>query len=239
MEIKVFKDLDVLAGFLGQELAHKLSRPGNVGFAAGKTMDAIYAALRAHPPKEIKAHAWMLDEYLGLSPNDPQTFGSYLTREVFAPLSYHPSMVHKFELGTQSPELAARSYEESLKRAGSLDLQLLGIGLNGHVGLNEPGSTSDSLTRVVDVAEDTRVANQSSFKRLEDVPRHAITMGIQTILNAKEIWLIATGEKKAEIIGRLVGEEPSTDLPASLLKRHPGFRLFLDESAARLIKNPV
>ncbi len=236
MEIKVFKDLDRLATFLAQELAFKMSRPGNVGFAAGKTMDAIYAALRAHPPKEIKAHAWMLDEYLGLSPNDPQTFGSYLAHEVFAPLKIDSSMIHKFELVSQAPESAAKSYEEDLKRAGSLDLQLLGIGLNGHVGLNEPGSKSDSVTRVVEVAEKTRVANQSTFRSLEDVPKLAITMGIQTILNAKDIWLIATGEKKAEIIKRLVNEPPSSDLPASLLKHHSGFKLFLDESAAKFIK---
>ena len=236
MELKIFEDADSLARDVASRLRLKLESRLNVGFATGRTMDPVYVHLAARKPQMPLAQAWMLDEYLGLSAGDSRTYAHYLNERVFTPLEYPVQQINLPRLSMGNPQEAADEYEDRLRLAGGLDVQLLGIGHNGHVGLNEPGSSIHSRTRVVTIAESTRVANQSLFASLEEVPREALTLGLGTLNEAKELWLLAIGRGKAEIIKRFLEGEVTEDVPATLLRSHPGLRVFLDQEAASLLK---
>lgn len=236
MELKIFEDADSLAREVARRLAQKLEKSLNVGFATGRTMDPVYAHLAQKRPQMLLAKVWMLDEYLGLFPGDHRTYAYYLQEKVFTPLDYPAAKINLPRLSMANPQEAADDYEDRLRAAGGLDLQLLGIGHNGHLGLNEPGSSIDSRARVVTIAESTRVANQGFFASLDEVPREALTLGLGTLNEAKELWLLATGKGKAEIIKRFLEGEVSESVPATLLRAHRGLRVYLDEEAASLLK---
>jgi glucosamine-6-phosphate deaminase len=182
------------------------------------------------------ARAWMLDEYLGLPEGDHRSYASYLREKVFVPLEYPGELINLPRLASMAAQEAADEYEDRLRAAGGLGVQLLGIGHNGHLGLNEPGSSVNSRTRVVTIAESTRVANKDFFASLEEVPREAVTLGLGTLSEAKELWLLAIGLGKARIIQRMLEGAVSEDVPATLLRQHPGLKVFLDQEAASLLK---
>ena len=236
MELKICEDADSLARDVARRLAHKLEKSLNVGFATGRTMDAVYAHLALKRPQMPLARVWMLDEYLGLPAGDARTYAHYLHVNVFAPLDYPAAKINLPNLSLSNPQEAADDYEDRLLAAGGLDVQLLGIGHNGHLGLNEPGSSIDSRARVVTIAESTRVANQGFFASLDEVPREALTLGLGTLNDAEELWLLAIGKGKAPIIKRFLEGEVSEDVPATLLRAHPGLQVFLDREAASLLK---
>jgi glucosamine-6-phosphate deaminase len=127
-------------------------------------------------------------------------------------------------------------YDELIKRYGGIDLQVLGIGENGHIGFNEPGTTKETLTHKVKLTKNTRENNSVFFKSLRDVPTEAVTMGIQSILNARKIVLVATKANKAEIMKKLVNNTISNELPASFLKEHPNVIILVDEDAGKYIE---
>lgn len=127
-------------------------------------------------------------------------------------------------------------YDELIYNIGGIDLQLLGIGLNGHIGFNEPGTSFQSNTHVVELMDSTRKANARYFSSINDVPTHAITMGIQSIFNSKKILLLASGHKKANAIERLLNGKVNEDLPASILKNHENITLIADREALSLTK---
>jgi len=199
-------------------------------------MDPVYQQRGGGGGRRGGARGGMLDEYLGLPAGDARNYASYLRERVFNPLKYPVELINLPNLNGQPPQDAADEYEDRLRSAGGLDVQLLGIGHNGHVGLNEPGSSIHSRTRVVTIADSTRTANQSFFASLDEVPREAITLGIGTLLEARELWLLATGKGKAEVIKKFIEGDVTEDVPASLLKSHPGLRVFLDREAASLLK---
>ncbi|MBY0518672.1 MAG: glucosamine-6-phosphate deaminase [Bacteriovoracaceae bacterium] len=234
MKIQVFDTEAQLASHVASLLAAKLEESLTIGFATGKTMVSIYEHLKLNPPRTIKARATMLDEYLGLRANDERSYAAFLNHHVFSPLHFPNSQIF-LPQDLSDPIKASLSYEKAIHNLGGLDLQLLGIGLNGHVGLNEPGSSKESRTRVVKIAESTRVANQNEFSSLEEVPTQALTLGMATLREAKNLWLIANGEKKSEIILKFLKGEVSEDVPATLLRDHPGLTVFLDKNAAKKI----
>ena len=127
-------------------------------------------------------------------------------------------------------------YDDMIKAAGGVDLQLLGIGVDGHIGFNEPGTKFDSLTHVVKLEQNTREVNSRFFKSINEVPTHAVTMGIKTVMNARSIILIATGKSKAKIVKEFIEGPITTKCPASILQLHPFTEVFLDEEAASLLK---
>ena len=188
-------------------------------------MDPVYARLvelnEAAPVNPDAIHAFMVDEYEGLDPADPRSYNAYLRERVFAPLQL--THVHPMNEAT---------YERTIKAVGGIDLQMLGLGLNGHIGFNEPGSSRDSRTRKVEIAQATRQANSTLFAGLEEVPTHAVSIGIATILDAKEIWVLASGASKKKIVKELNRAKVSSQLPASFLKEHPKTTLFLDKESA-------
>ena len=134
--------------------------------------------------------------------------------------------------GIDTSDDALAAYDEAIAQAGGVDMQLLGIGCNGHIGFNEPGTPLESLTHVVELTQNTREVNARFFSSLDEVPTHAATMGIKTVMNARKLLLIALGESKAEAIYNTVKGPVSANCPASVLQLHPNCVIFCDEAAA-------
>jgi glucosamine-6-phosphate deaminase len=173
-----------------------------------------------------------LDEYVGLAGDHPQSYRYYMEQNLFSGVNI-PREKTFIPNGTAA-DLAAEcaAYEEKIKGAGGIDLQLLGIGSNAHIGFNEPGSEFGSTTRLVDLAESTIEDNSRFFASREEVPTQAISMGIKSIMQAKQIVLMANGENKADAIWATVLGPVTSDVPASVLQLHPFVTLVLDEAAA-------
>jgi glucosamine-6-phosphate deaminase len=171
----------------------------------------------------------MLDEYVGLSPGSPARCEVRLRRELVSALRPPPAAFHTIELDRLDPAAAAVAHDRVA--AAGLDLVLLGLGTNGHVGFNEPGSTPESTTRVVALADESREASVERYGA-ERPPEVGVTLGLARLLAAREIWLLVTGERKAAILARALEGEMSNDCPASQLQRHRRLRVFADEPAA-------
>lgn len=217
-------------------LDHISSHPSSViGLATGKTMEPVYEEwARMAEEKKIpheKCFFFMLDEYVGLPKNHPSSFRAYIEKRVLKPLQLH---VDQFAFPPAHAADGGNHYEQTLKEAGGVDLQLLGIGRNGHVGFNEPGSTKNSRTRIVDLTEETIAANKSDFPE-GDMPHRALSMGIETILGAKQLIMLATGKSKADAIKYLLNHHDDPSCPATFMKNHPHFTVVLDPEAASKI----
>lgn len=216
-----------------------LSHPASViGLATGRTMEPVYAQwvkeARERKLNLERAFFFMLDEYLGIDESHPSSFKTYISDRLKNPLGLNDSQfafppVHLVDRGA-----AGEHYEALIKEAGGIDLQLLGIGVNGHIGFNEPGSAVTSRTRVVELTDETKKSNQSHFGEGK-MPTHALSMGIGSILEAKELVLLATGKSKAEAIKYVLNHHDDESCPATFLKSHPHFTLVLDPEAASRI----
>jgi len=170
-----------------------------------------------------------LDEYVGLSHEHPQGYYYFMNKNLFSKIDILPENAHVLCGTAENLQAECAAYEQ---QASDIDLALIGIGNNGHIAFNEPGTPFDSVTHVQELTESTIVANSRLFDDISEVPRSSLTMGIGTIMRAKKILLIASGPAKAEAIYRALREEPTTDMPASALQLHPDVTLVLDEAAA-------
>jgi glucosamine-6-phosphate deaminase len=204
-----------------------------IGLATGRTMEPVYAEwvakVSANPIKMDKAFFFMLDEYLGIDENHPSSFKSYIKDRLIHPLNLSES-----QFAFPPTQLSGEHYERLIKEAGGIDLQLLGIGVNGHVGFNEPGSSVNSRTREVKLTPETMEANKSHFGPGK-MPSKALSMGIGSILEGKELLMLATGKSKAAAIKYLLNHHDDDSCPATFLKSHPHFTLVLDPDAASRI----
>jgi glucosamine-6-phosphate deaminase len=212
-----------------------MSNPScTLGLATGGTMEPLYAGLRARNDTLdcSRVTTFNLDEYVGLSPSHPQSYHAYMTEQLFDHLNFKPSNTHLPVGDVSDPEDEANRYESLVRKSGGIDLQLLGIGTNGHIGFNEPCSSLGSRTRLKTLTSATRDANARFFDDEEMVPRYAITMGIKTILDAKEIVVLATGPNKAAACHKMIEGPISAYWPASVLQFHPNVTALLDEDAA-------
>jgi glucosamine-6-phosphate deaminase len=209
-----------------------------LGLATGSTPLGIYRELiRRHRAGEVdfaRVVTFNLDEYYPMSPDSPHSYRRYMGENFFDLVNIRPEHVHIPAGDTPRERLAeaCAAYERAIADAGGIDFQLLGIGQSGHIGFNEPGSAADSRTRLVTLDTMTRKAAATDFFGEDNVPREAITMGVATILDAREIALIATGEHKSAVVWRAVEGEPSADVAATYLQRHPNATVYLDRSAA-------
>lgn len=202
-----------------------------LGLATGSSPLSTWRALGARKLDYSRVRFFALDEYLGLPEGHPQRYRAVLRREVLDPLGIDPDFVRlPFEHGKPSSE--ADAFELALTRSGGVDLQILGIGRNGHIAFNEPGAKFDSTTRVVKLHPDTRADNARFFEAPELVPRFAVTQGIATILRARHIVLVAFGRAKSEVVAQALAGPVSTAVPASVLQLHPRVTVVLDRPAA-------
>ncbi len=207
-----------------------------LGLATGGTPVSTYRELaRMHREEGLDfstVTTFNLDEYVGLGPDHPQSFRHFMKQHLFDHVNVDPARTYVPDGLATDIAAHAERYEERIRDAGGIDLQLLGIGSNGHIAFNEPGSPADSRTRAVDLTDDTIHANARFFNSIDEVPHHAITMGIGTIMEARQIVLMATGDGKAEAVRRAIEGEADPSHPASLLQRHDHVTFVLDDAAA-------
>lgn len=238
--ICVLDTAEAIADAVAQHVARTLvAKPqATLGLATGKTFISIYASLVRHYRQEgfsfAEAASFNLDEYVGLPDGHPASFRSYMNENLFRHVDL-PSEQAQLPGVEGDLDLACAAYEEAIKARGGIDLQLLGIGQNGHIGFNEPGSAFDSRTRMVELTASTIVANTSDFPPGETPPGNAVTMGIGTILEAREIVLVALGAKKAEVLLSAFEKPASRDCPASALLGHPNVTVYCDAAASALL----
>ncbi len=203
-----------------------------LGLATGSTPEKLYDIMVASDVDFSNMVSVNLDEYVGLAPEDPQSYHYFMQEHLFNQKPFKETYVPD-GLATDEEEETAR-YEGILKEH-PIDVQILGIGTNGHIGFNEPGSSFDSVTRKVKLVQSTIDSNKRYFEKEEDVPKYAYSMGIKSIMRAKKVLLMAFGENKAEAVKGLVGGPVTEDLPGSVLQQHPDAVILLDEDAASLL----
>jgi len=204
-----------------------------LGVATGSSPLPVYRALARRQPTGLgDVAAFALDEYVGLSYEHPESYHSVVEREVTRPLGLRPDRVHVPDGMAEDLDDACLRYEAAIADAGGVDLQILGVGANGHIGFNEPTSSFASRTRVKTLAQATRDDNARFFDRIDDVPIHCITQGLGTIMSARSVLLVAHGEAKAAPVAAVV-EGPVTSMcPGSILQMHADATIVVDEAAA-------
>src|SRR5699024_3877664 len=211
-----------------------------IGLATGSTPEGLYECLiDNYKNGEVDfSHvtSFNLDEYVGLDESHPGSYKYYMKEKLFDHVNIPEEKAHVPSGIATDLESHCKAYEEKIAAAGRIDLQILGIGVNGHIGFNEPGTSFESRTHVVELKESTREVNSRFFNSIDEVPTDAVTMGIQTILDAKEVVLLITGENKAETVRQLIETDVTEDFPASALKNHQNFTLLVDEAAYSKVK---
>ena len=209
-----------------------------LGLATGSSPIGLYQNLiKMFQNKEIsfkEIKTYNLDEYCGLPKSHPESYYSFMYRNLFSHVDIKDENIHIPSSEGEDMQKNCDDYNRLLHQT-TIDLQLLGIGGNGHIGFNEPGTPFDRETFLVKLAERTRQDNKMFFKEDEEVPRYAITMGIKNIMEAKKIVMLISGKSKAEAVKRLLSGEITTDFPASILHKHPDVTVIIDEPAAALI----
>ncbi len=206
-----------------------------IGLATGSSPLPLYQSL-ARRHLDLAGVRWFaLDEYIGLPAGHPESYAAVIERELITPLGIDPAAVLLPDAGRPDADRAAADYEAAIAAAGGIDLQILGIGHNGHLAFNEPGSALDSRTRVEVLTPRTRRANARFFDRLDDVPTRCITQGLGTILAAKRLLLLVQGRDKAEALRQALTGPVHPDCPASVLQLHPDVTVLTDPEAASLL----
>jgi len=238
MEIIIQPDSETASGLAAGVIVRLLrEKPDAVlGLATGSTPLRLYRELvRLHADGEAdfrRVRTFNLDEYIGLPPEHTQSYHSFMWQNLFRHINIDPQNVHIPDgLAADVPAFCT-SYEKEIRAAGGIDIQVLGIGTDGHVGFNEPSSSLASRTRIKTLTVQTRRDNARYFGSEDQVPHHVITMGVGTVMDARQCLLLAFGDAKAPAIAAAV-EGPITAMnPASILQMHPNAKVFLDEAAA-------
>ena len=207
-----------------------------LGFATGSTPLATYAALAALCQRGVVdfslARTFNLDEYTGMDPSHEQSYFRFMYDNLFSKINLPQGNYHLPNGGVADIDAECARYEAAIDAAGGIDLQLLGIGLNGHIGFNEPDDVFSDATHCVTLTESTIEANKRFFASADDVPRQAISMGIGSIMRARAIVMVINGVDKADIAFQAIRGPVTPRVPASILQFHPNVTILLDEAAA-------
>lgn len=241
-QIIIAEDYQSLGKKAAQMVAKQLrENPASVlGLPTGKTPLGFYRELiRLHREEGLDlscAITFNLDEYYGLSPEDKCSFHYYMWENFFKHVNLPAENIYIPDGQAKDIEEECRRYEEAIVKVGGIDLLILGIGTNGHIGFNEPGTAWDSTTHLVRLTPETRRDNKKELNGEGDVPQLAITMGIKTIMRSDKILLVASGANKAAILARALQGQVSPEVPASVLQLHPRLVVITDKEAARFLK---
>lgn len=208
-----------------------------LGLATGSTPLGVYNFLvKAYNENKVSfenVKSFNLDEYVGLEPNHNQSYRFFMNNNLFNHINI--DKMNTFIPSNKKDDNNYLLYDDKIINNGGIDLQLLGIGSNGHIAFNEPGTPFKSKTHIVTLKESTIKDNSRFFNSIDEVPKEAITMGLNSIMQAKKIILIAFGKNKAEAINTMFNKDPNEDLPASILQKHPNTTIYCDEEAASLL----
>ena len=241
MKVIVTKNYDEMSKKAAELMAEIIkNKPACVlGLATGDTPIGMYNELVAkYEAGEIDFSAvrsMNLDEYYPISPDNDQSSRHFMNKHLFDRVNIDKANTRVPDGTAENVREFCSAYEAHLDALGGTDVQVLGIGVDGHIGFNEPGTPFGSITHVVELHESTREANARFFESIDEVPPHAVTMGIKTVMNAKKIILIATGKAKAPIVKEFIQGPVTEEVPASVLQLHPNVEIFLDHEAASLL----
>ena len=242
MDIVILKDANAAADLVAKLTVDAVKQKPNavLGLATGRTMEIVYDKIVAmYDDKKVdfsKCSSFNLDEYIGLAPEDENSYRAYMNKFLFDRVNFDKSKTNVPFGMAEDPYAECKRYEEAINAAGGIDYQLLGIGMSGHIGFNEPMSSLSSLTSVKALTQATVAVNEKLFPSPEMMPTLAITMGVKTILNTRKTVLLATGESKADIIAKAVEGPMCAAVTASALQMHENCVVVLDEAAASKLK---
>jgi len=239
VRVRIFPSADALARTLARDLARVIAkRPALVlGLPTGRTPIPLYRELvalyRAGRIDFSRATTFNLDEFVGVSSDDPRSYRAFMRRHLFDHVNLSPRRTYVLDGNARDAARECERYERAIARAGGLDIQLLGLGANGHIGFNEPAPALVARTHLTRLRDASRRANAGLFgNRLRAVPHEALSMGMATILHARRIVLIATGATKARCVERMIHGPVTPKLPASFLQLHRNAEAWLDRAAA-------
>jgi glucosamine-6-phosphate deaminase len=240
MRVRIFPTPEALGRALALEIARRLAENPRLvmGLPTGRTPIPLYRELvrlhRAGRADFGRATTFNLDEFLGLDRRDPRSYRAFMQTHLFGHVNLPPRRIQFLNGATRNVERECRRYERAIDRAGGIDLQILGLGMNGHIGFNEPARALAAWTHRTRLTPATRRANAALFgNRIGAVPRDALSMGMATILHARRIVLVATGRSKARCVERMIEGPVTPRLPASFLQLHRHAEIWLDQGAAR------
>ena len=247
MEIKPINSYNKMSKLAAEMVTEQIiNKPNTVlGLATGSTPLGMYRELvKIYKKSKLdfsKVITFNLDEYLGLSPEHPQSYHYYMYENFFNHVNIEEKNIHIPKGDTKDPVQECLNYEREIEKVGGIDLQVLGIGVNGHVGFNEPNINLEARTHVIQLSNETIRANSRFFKNLDKVPRKAITMGMATIMKSKKIILMAWGVGKKKPILKVISGHIATDVPASLLQVHNDVILVVDKKiySSSTVTNPL
>jgi len=236
MKLQIAKNKEELAKKAYQVLIDVINSKDEIalGLATGSSPEGIYEIFRQEKPDVSHVTTVNLDEYVGLSADHDQSYAYFMNEHLFKHLKFKATYLPD---GLNPDQVAECARYDEILAANTPDLQLLGIGTNGHIAFNEPGASFDLTTNVAELAPATVEANSRYFATPADVPTHAFSMGIKSIMQAKKILLIASGINKAQAIKDMIEGSITNDLPASILQTHPDVTVIVDEEAASLLSD--
>lgn len=241
MEIIKVKDYDAISeeacGFLVERI-NRLENPV-LGLATGSTPEGLYKRIiekfKQNKVSFKHVKSFNLDEYVGLEKDDPNSYYYFMKDRLFDHVDICLDNVRVPNGVALDLKQECEAHEAAIKAAGGIDVQMLGIGANGHIGFNEPGTPFTSRTQTVNLDESTIKANSRFFNSIEEVPTQAISMGIETIMHSNEILLLVSGENKAEALAKLINREVTEELPGSVLQNHAHITIIADEAALSVV----
>lgn len=238
MRVVIEKNYDVMSHTAAQMVAEQICKKPTcvLGLATGSTPIGLYKELIRMSHDEgldfSRVTTFNLDEYYGLGPEHDQSYRFFMEKNLFENLKTRPKKTHVPDGLAKDPETFCEQYEQAIRDAGGIDLQVLGIGSDGHIAFNEPGSSLGSRTRLKTLTMETIEDNSRFFARVDDVPRFAITMGVATIFEARRCVLLASGVKKAKVVREAIEGPITSQVTASALQLHRDTIVVLDEDAA-------
>lgn len=238
MLLVVRRDYQSMCQYAAEKIASLVREKPHcvLGLATGSTPLGVYQELvRLHKREKLdfsQVQTFNLDEYVGLPREHPQSYYYFMKKNLFDHINIHPLSIHIPNGMAKDIEAECLHYEEEILEAGGIDLQLLGIGSNGHIAFNEPFSSLGSRTRIKTLTEKTRRDNARFFKSIKEVPKYAITMGVGTIMDSRKIILMATGRQKANAIKITVEGPITAKVPATIVQIHPYATILIDKAAA-------
>ncbi|WP_407272425.1 glucosamine-6-phosphate deaminase [Radiobacillus sp. PE A8.2] len=237
MELYTVEDYETMSREVCAIICQKMSTLSSpvLGLATGSTPVRLYEMLveqyKAGAISFSNTHTFNLDEYIGLLANDPNSYRYFMDKHLFNYIDIPNHQVNIPNGKAKNLEDECMRYEESIQAHDGIDLQILGLGMNGHIGFNEPGTSFNSSTHIVELQSSTRKANARFFNTIDEVPTKAITMGISTIMKSKEIVLMVSGENKAIALQELLNKQVSEQFPASILHQHSNVKVIADKAA--------
>jgi glucosamine-6-phosphate deaminase len=241
MQLNIVDSYDELSAKAASIIISQLIlKPDTVlGLATGSTPEGLYQHLVSKFEDGLfhfnQATSFNLDEYIGLDPKDPNSYRYYMEQHLFSKVDIQPNHINMPNGMAESPELECSHYENMIKAAGGIDIQILGIGRNGHIGFNEPAVDFKAGTHVVNLDEKTIQDNARFFENIDHVPKQAISMGIKTIMSSKKIILLASGASKAEILYQMIHGKITPSVPASILQLHKDVTIICDKEAGSVL----